>query len=265
MPIDPSQLRTRAAEIAVRLNANPAECAAAVHRVLDDYADRSHRYSPKLAERTAPIPTFKTPPPVVRAILTALRKPAQEAPAEALATAKYLWAKSSREERRIAVELLGLVALRLPTETLALIESWVPELESATTANEMTELALSPLLPADPPGHLYRARQWLKQPNKWARYFGVMVIAALAKVRGWDDVPSALDILRGLMTEPDPSVRQAVIAALNGLAPRNLNAMTRFLREHAQRSNHHTHTILRATLKALPAAEQAELVKMMRS
>lgn len=265
MPIDPSQLRLQAAEVAVRLAVNPVECAAAVHRVLDDYADRSHRYSPKLAERTAPIPTFKTPPPVVRAILTALRKPAQQAPAEALETAKHLWAKGSREERRIAVELLGLVALRLPTEALALIEGWVPELESATTADEVAELALSPLLPSDPPGHLYRARQWLKQPNKWARYFGVMVIAALAKVRQWDDVPSALDILRGLMTESDPSVRQAVITALNGLAPRDLNTMTRFLREHARRSNHHTHTILRATLKALPTAEQAELVKMMRA
>lgn len=265
MPIDPTALRARAAEIAVRLAVNPAECASAIHRLLDSYADRSHRYSPKLAERTAPMPTFKTPPPVVRAILTALRKPAQEAPAEAFATAKNLWAKGSREERRIAVELLGLIALRLPTETLALIESWVPELEGASTANEVAELALSPLLPADPPGHLYRARQWLKQPNKWTRYFGVMVIAALAKVRQWDDVPSALDILRGLMTESDPSVRQAVIAALNGLAPRDLNTMTRFLREHAHRSNHHTHTILRATLKALPAAEQTELVKMMRA
>ena len=45
-----------------------------------------------------------------------------------------------REERRIAAELLGQVALAAPAETLALLDTWAPQIESGDTADVLAEL-----------------------------------------------------------------------------------------------------------------------------
>ena len=68
-PIDLPTLRARAAAIAEKFSDPPA-LLAAVHSLLEDYADRSHRASPKLTD-SSPQNTLKTPMPVVRAVITA--------------------------------------------------------------------------------------------------------------------------------------------------------------------------------------------------
>lgn len=263
MPIDPLVLRTRAAEAAGRL-AEPAQCAALIRGLLADYANRVHRYSPRLAEG-ASAKEFKTPAPVLRAVVTALRGPAQARPEAALALARALWAGGSREERRLAAEVLGLAAPRAPAEVLAQLEAWLPELESGEAAEALAQFGLRPLLAADPYGYLDRARHWTADPRRGVRRLGVAVVTALAGERRWDDVPAALEILRNLMGERDAGVRGAVIAALHALTPRNPLAVAGFLREHAHRQDHNTHLILRAALRDLSPEARAELVRRMRS
>lgn len=263
MPIDPLQLRRRAAEIAPKLT-DPIECESAIHRLLDDYADRTRRVSPRLAD-SMPSNSLNVPPPVMRAVNAALRGPAQASPLNAHAVARLLWERGSREERRLAAEVLGFAATHIPSDALNLIELWLPEIESDVTADAVADFALRPLLLGDPSAFLQRASRWIAAHKKWVRRFGVTVVTALAKERRWEDVPAALDLLRPLMAESDPVVRQAVIHALNALIPRNPLVVSRFLREHAFRSNHHTHAILRATLEALPDEDRQELVRVMRS
>jgi hypothetical protein len=263
MPIDPAQLRARTVEIAARLD-HPSECEAAIHRLLDDYADRTRRVSPRLAD-SMPSNWLKVPAPVMQAVITALRRPAQASPMNAHGVARRLWGRGTREERRLAAEILGFAAPRIPADAINLIEMWLPEIESDETADAVARFALSPLLIGDPLGFLQRASRWIGQHKRWVRRFGVSVISALAHDRRWDDVPAALDLLRPLMAERDPTVRQAVINALNDLASRNPLMVSRFLREQAVRSNHHTHAIIRATLEALPEDDQRELVRVMRS
>lgn len=263
MPIDPVQLRARAKAIAALLG-EPAACELAIHRLLDDYADRTRRVSPRLAD-SMPANSLNVPPPVMRAVIAALRGPAQASPINTHAVARLLWQRRSREERRLAAELLGFAAPYLPDEAVNVIELWLPEIESDVTADAVAEFALHPLLLSDPYAFLQRAGRWMGQHKKWVRRFGVSVITALAKDRRWEDVPAALDLLKPLMVESDPVVRSAVIQALNALIPRNPLVVSRFLHEHALRSNHHTHAILRATLDALPEDDRRDLVRVMRS
>jgi 3-methyladenine DNA glycosylase AlkD len=262
MLIDPVVLRARATEVAARL-VNPAACAGAVRRLLEDYTDHTHRLSPHLAERRLGA-NVRTPAPVTRALLSALRRPALASPAYAHALAKALWADGTRQERLLAAEVLGLVAARLPEDALALVEAWTLELDSAETVDAIVKHALSPLLPGAYTQFLQRARGWSRQPQKWVRRLGVAVLGALAQDRNWDDVLSALDLLRPLMGESDPNVRAAVIAVLKELAGRNSLEAARFLLEFARRADHNTHMILRGTLRALPEAEQARLVQALR-
>lgn len=262
MPIDLPALRARAAAIAEQF-AEPPALAAAVHSLLEDYADRSHRPSQKITD-SAPPNVIKTPMPVVRAVITALRKPVKADPQAALAVVKGLWAAGSREERRIAAELLGLAAPLVPAEALALVEQWLPEIESGETAAALAEHGFAPLLLADPVTHLRNIQRWVEQPQKWERCFGLAALRALAKHKTWDDVPGALDAVSSVMADAEPEVRKAAAAALGELIPKSTAEVSRFLREQAGRVNHHTHWIVRAALSKLLPEDQAEIIKVMR-
>jgi hypothetical protein len=262
-PIDLPKVRLRAAALAEP----PAEIAAVlagVRSLLEDHSDFSHRLSQKLGASVPPN-TFKTPMPVVRQIITALRKPVQADPVAALDLIKGLWARGSREERRIAAELLGIAAPHVPSEALGLMEAWLREIESGETADALAEHGLGPLLRADPQTHMPHIRRWVEQPYKWTRRFGLAALDTAAKDKKWDDVPEALSILHVVMSEFEPEVRRAVVAVLNDLILKSPVEVNVFLKEEALRTNHNTHLIIRAVLPRLDAEVQAELVKTMRA
>ncbi len=83
-PIDLARLRARTAALAERF-ADPAATVTAVRQLLDEYADRSHRSSPRVASRSLGY-SFKVSLPVLRAIMAALRGPARANPPAAMAT-----------------------------------------------------------------------------------------------------------------------------------------------------------------------------------
>ncbi len=260
--IDLPVVRARAAEIAARFP-DVAAVLTAVHVMLRDYADLTHRPSRTVAAATHTAP--RPPAPVVRAIATALRRPAQDVPLAGLELVNRLWAAGSREERRLAAELLGALTRELPVEAYTLIEQWVPEIDCAETADSVAELAFAPLLLAEAARHMAGLRAWGTHPHKWARRFALVALAVLAKDRRWDDVPGALEVLRWMMTEADVEVRQTVATVLRDLIPRGPAEVGRLLREQALRPNNNTHWIIRTAMVKLPAAEQEVLVKMMRT
>jgi len=262
-PIDPAVLRSQTTALAARLG-EPRAAAAGVRALLDDYADRSHRPSPRLVGSEVEN-AYKTPGPVLRAVVSALRDPARADPTAALALADALWAGDSREERRLAAEILGLVAIGLPGEALEMVERWLPQLESGSTADALAELGLGPLVRLDPPTYLAHAQRWAALPDKWARRFALALLRPLAADRHWDNIPGALVVIRRVMADPDADVRRAAAEVLAALAPKSPPEMARFLREQAGRSNSHTHWIVRHAMTALDPAAQAEIVKRLRS
>ena len=162
-------------------------------------------------------------------------------------------------------EILGLVAIGLPGEALEMVERWLPQLESGSTADALAELGLGPLVRLDPPTYLAHAQRWAALPDKWARRFALALLRPLAADRHWDNIPGALVVIRRVMADPDADVRRAAAEVLAALAPKSPPEMARFLREQAGRSNSHTHWIVRHAMTALDPAAQAEIVKRLRS
>jgi hypothetical protein len=263
MPIDPVALRARVAKLAERVY-DPPGLAAAVRSLLDDYADRTHRVSPQLAA-TALVNAYRTPAPVVRAIIYTLRNLAQASPHAALDLVRALWAGGSREERRIAAELLGVAAPQIPAKAFTVIESWLPDIESGETAEALAEFGLGPLMRADPAAHLPRTRQWTQSSQKWLRRFGVAALSPLIRDRKWDGVPAALEALRNVMTESEPEVRSAAAHALEGLIRKSPVEVGRFLRDQSVVGNHNTRWIVRVATLRLTPEEQAMLDRVMRA
>ncbi len=262
-PIDLPRLRARTAALAERL-ADPAAAALAVRQLLDDYADRSLRSSPRVASRSLGY-SFRVSPPVLRAVVAALRGPALADPPAALAAADRIWQGGSREERRLAAELLGLVARQQPDRALALIADWALRIESAETADALAEYGLGPLMRSDPPRYLAEARRWVAFPHKWVRRFALAALMPLVKDKQWDNVPAALSVVRLAMADPDGDVRRAAVVVLEGLAPKSPAEVGQFLREQAARTNTHTGAIVRAAMLALDPEEQSAIVRALRS
>ncbi len=262
-PIDPAVLRTRTQALAAQV-ANPTAAAASVRALLSDYADRTHRASPRVA--TSQVDNaYKTSPPVLRAIVAALREPARANPTATLALTSALWAGASREERRLAAELLGAVATLAPAEALALVEQWAVQIESGETADALAELGLGPLARADPQAHLAYAQRWVGHANRWARRFAVALLWPLVKDKHWDNVPAALRVLGPVMSETDGEVRRAVADVLAQLAPKSPGEISRFLLEQARRSNINAHWIIRNAMSTLGPEAQAEIVRALRA
>ena len=261
--IDLPKVRARAAALAEQLSDMPA-LLANVHALLEDYADPARHLNRKPVEGAAPN-VFGTPMPVVRTVVTALRKPAQASPPAALEALKGLWAAGSREERRIAAELAGVLAQLIPAEVQALIDRWLLEVESAETADALAEYAFGPLMLADPITHLQSVYHWVTHPQKWVRRFGLSTLGPLTKDRKWDDVQRALEVIRNVMAEADPDVRKAVAVVVRDLIPKGPAEVNRFLHEQALRPNNNTHWIIRTAMVKLSAEEQAEIVSLMRA
>jgi 3-methyladenine DNA glycosylase AlkD len=262
-PIDPALLRARTLALAGQL-ANPPAAAAGVRSLLSDYADRTHRASPRVA--TSQVDNaYKTSPPVLRAIIAALREPAKANPAAALALAQALWAGGSREERQLAAELLGLAAGPAPAEALAQVEPWVVQIESGATADALAELGLGALARADPAAHLAYAQRWVAHPSKWARRFAVALLWPLVKDKHWDNVPGALSVLRPVMKESDGEVRRAVAEVLSHLAPKSQAELSRFLLDQAVLSNVNSQWIVRNAMSTLGPEDQAAIVRALRA
>jgi len=260
-PIDLARLRARTAAIAERF-AEPAAAANAVRQMLDDYSDRSHRASPRVASRSLGY-SFKVSPPVLRAIVMALRAPATASPAAALDIAGRLWQFGSREERRIAAELLGQVAVQQPADAHRLIDSWAPHIESGETADSLAEFGLGPLMRSDPATYLAEARRWVTFPHKWVRRFGLSALLPLVRDRQWDNIPGALAVVRLSMADADADVRRAAVTVLEGLAAKSPAEVGLFLREQAARTNSNTGAIVRAAMTVLDPEEQTAIFKVL--
>jgi hypothetical protein len=201
---------------------------------------------------------------VLRALVAALRAPAAANPQAALAAAQALWAAGSREERKLAAELLGQAAPRAPAEVLALAQGWLMHLDSGETADALAEQGLGSLIRADPATYLALARQWATFPLRLVRRFGLATVAALARDPLWDNVPAALYVVEQVMLDPDGEVRKNTAQLLQTLAAKSPAEVTHFLLRQAARPSGHTHWIVRHALPALPAEAQAEVLKVLR-
>jgi 3-methyladenine DNA glycosylase AlkD len=162
------------------------------------------------------------------------------------------------------VELLGVVTAARAEEIQALVDNWIPTLESGETADALADYGYAPVVLADPFEHLQRAKKWMLSPNKWARYFSLTSMRPLAKTKTWDDIPTALEILRYAMIDPDAMVRQAAAHLLTDLLVKSPMEIKLFLQEQSARTHPHAHAIVRTVIRALPVEEQTEIIKAMR-
>lgn len=263
-PIDPALLRAQSAALAAKFG-DPDALLGDLRHLLIDYADTSrHRRSTALpAERTTR-EEFGTPPPVLRAVVNALRKRVAAAPLASLVFIERLWRDGSREEQRLATEFLALAAPGAPDAALGVVETWLPGLDDPDAAEALATLGCARLMRADPRARLKDARRWLAVENEFVRLFGVMTLAALARDKTFHDPIALLDPLNGLMSESAPDMRKAVAAALREITANGQVEVARFLREFAQVADPATRWIVRHGMSRLTPELQSDIESLIK-
>ncbi|HRE28645.1 MAG TPA: DNA alkylation repair protein [Anaerolineales bacterium] len=263
MPIDVPALRARAKAVAARLD-DPRACAAEIRKLFRDLADHSRRLNQRpvggrLDEQ------LRTPAPVIHEMGVALRVPVQRNPAAAAELANALWAAGSREERRLASDILGILASGSPDEVLQQLEALLPRCDGAEIVDALVLGAFKPLLLREPGQALVVARRWTLQRNKWLRRAAALSVYTLAQDARWDDLPGMFEILRKLATDSDPTVRPAVVDALRAMTAARPLDVRPFLHEQAVRNDHNSRFLVRTVMKLLPTDWQSDLVRDLRS
>ena len=261
-PVNMQEVRARATELAHQF-ADVVAVQRGCRALIGDYATAERRFNPRPQGESEA--DFMTPAPVLRTIIQAWRQPALANPTLALQLAQELWNADTRQERRLAAELLGLVGPQAGEATLALITSWLPQITSAATADALAEYGLGPLMLSNPPLYLEQVQKWILAPHKWTRRFAVASLLPLAHDRRWDDLPHALEVIRLVMADPELEVRQKVVAILQALIPKSPVEIKRFLCNYAVRANYNTRWIVRAAMSRLPAADQKEIIHLLRA
>ncbi|MEK7788007.1 MAG: DNA alkylation repair protein [Chloroflexota bacterium] len=260
--LDIAQIRAEAAELG-RLYGDPETFVAAVRDFFQTHSAPSYRQSP-IVSIHAPLKSYDTPLPVLRALVNAARKVATVNDSHTLLVAGRLWADPIREQRRLAVELLGLIVAVRPSETYELMTRWLSTLDDLELIGLLATQVGGPWLMGDLYGRLEQVRQWVNSPHKHQRQFGVMTLAPLAKQRNFGDATAVLEVMTGLMRESDVEVRKSVAHVIRELSVNGPGEAARFLSAWADTLDKNTNWIVRHALEKLDTDTRAQITTILR-
>ena len=163
--IDVAQVRSEAAEI-VPLYADPEAFAAATREFFETHSAPVLRQS-SIVSISAPLKAYGTPLPIMRLMLGAIRKPASADLQRTILAVKHLWADPIREQRYLAVELLGVVTAAAPDQAAALMRLWLINLDDLELIDLLADRVAAPWLLGNLRERLADARQWVNSPHKY--------------------------------------------------------------------------------------------------
>jgi hypothetical protein len=260
--IDINRVRAEAAAIA-QLYGDPDNFLASVREFFQSHSAPIYRQS-SVVIVNAPLKTYGTPAPVLRTLVNALRKYAVRYSEHTLMMAERLWAEPVREQRTLAVELLGLTVAARPEETAATMGRWLTALDDLELIDLLATQVGGPWLMGDLWGRLEQVRRWVNSPHKHQRRFGVMALSPLAKARNFGDVSSVLEVMTGVMRESDLEVRKSVAHVLRDLSIHGPGEVARFLSGWADTVDKNTNWIVRHSLEKLDEDSRVHITNIAR-
>ena len=260
--IDIAQIRGEAQEMA-RLFGDPEAFASATREFFQVHSLPIYKQSPVVSAH-APIKTFGAPAPILRTLLGALRKYATANPAHTQMLVERLWLNPIREQRQLAIELLGLTVSALPAQAEAIMLDWLNQLDDLELIDLLGAQVAGPWLLGDVYPRLEKVRRWVNSPHKYQRQFGVMALAALAKNRAFQDVSAVLGVMTGVMRERDLEVRKSVAHTLKDLSVNGPGDVARFLGNWADTIDKNTNWIVRHAMEKLDTDARTAITSALR-
>src|SRR5512134_1065862 len=193
--IDLARLKKQTAQLADLFDQPPAFLRE--HReILDFYVNRSLR-----SQGVAPssvLPTYRTPPVVLRQIETELSSIAEAKPIRALELADALWDEGWLETRLLAAYLLG----RIPPQEerlLARLTAWTQAVRDPSVRAALLTTSLTRLRRETPALFLVLVKEWLHPARKKMWSNGVQALVPLVSSREFDNLPPIFEVVEPII------------------------------------------------------------------
>ena len=255
--INLAQLNTEAARLAELFN-KPDAFIRELRDILEGYVNRTLRTRDSVAPSST-LPTYRTPPAILRKIESTLRPLAERNADQALELADKLWDAGSLETRLLAAYLLGLIP---PQEgrLLTRLTVWTQRVRDPNVRQSLLTHSLDRLRKEDPDEFISLIAEWLYPHRQQFWSNGLQALLPLINAADFDNLPPVFDVFEPVLEEA-PTMLQADIAkVISALYKASPTETTYFIKQTIHKNeSRRTATMLRRLLPDLPNALQQNL------
>ncbi len=261
--IDLARLKLQAARLAENFS-NPPAFLRQLHEMLELYTNRTMRAS-QVAKKLN-LPTYHTPPPVLRQIERELAPLAERLPLKGGVLVNELWKDGTFEARLLAARLTGMLPPAEAMPILGRLSNWLTHSTDEEVRRALLTDAFARVRRENPEAFFLLLEEWLKSPRSAWQIWGMQALLPLLESPEFENLPAVFRILRPAVLAAGPATQldlQACLVALARLSPTETSFYLRemlagdpppmFLRT------------LRRMLPALPDELQAPLRNLLRA
>lgn len=197
----------------------PADFLREHREILDYYVNRTLR-SQSVAPSSV-LPTYRTPPVVLRQIETELGPVAAKKPIQALELADALWDEGWLETRLLAAFLLG----RIPPQEerlLARLTAWTQAVRDPEVRAALLTTSLTRLRNETPDLFIILVKEWLHPARQRMWSNGIQALVPLINSPDFDNLPPILDVVEPILKVSPAALQfdlQELIVALYKASP----------------------------------------------
>jgi hypothetical protein len=259
--IDLTRLKKQTAHVADIFD-QPAEFLREVREILEFYVNRSLR-----SQGVAPssvLPTYRTPPAVLRQIEKELGPVAEKQPLQALELADALWDEGWLETKLLAAFLLG----RIPPQEerlLARLTAWTQTVRDSSVRAALLTTSLTRLRQETPDLFLVLVKEWLHPARQRMWSNGIQALVPLISSPDFDNLPPIFEIVEPILKASPATLQfdlQELIIALFEASP---DETTYFLQQVLKETKSPLPSVaLRRMSPELPQELQSSLREMLR-
>jgi len=216
--IDIARLKKQTAHLADIFD-QPEEFLREHREILDYYVNHTLR-----SQGVAPssvLPTYRTPPVVLRQIETALGRVAEDQAIQALELADALWDEGWLETRLLAAFLLG----RIPPQEerlLARLTAWTQQVRDPDVRSALLTTSLTRLRNETPDLFLILVKEWFHPARQRMWSNGIQAIVPLVNNPEYDNLPPIFDLVEPLVRSSPAALQfdmQELLTALYNASP----------------------------------------------
>jgi len=216
--IDLARLKKQTAHLADIFD-QPSEFLREHREILDYYVNRTLR-----SQRVAPssvLPTYRTPPVVLRQIETELGPVAEKKPIQALELADALWDEGWLETRMLAAFLLG----RIPPQEerlLARLTAWTQSVRDMSVRGALLTTSLTRLRNETPDLFLILVKEWMHPARQRMWSNGIQALVPQISDPEFDNLPPIFETIEPIVKASPASLQydiQELITALYKASP----------------------------------------------
>ena len=256
--IQPVRLKTQSARLAEKFS-DPRAFSRHFTLLLDEYADHTHR--PGQAGEPSPLlPSFNTPPPVLRQVWRAILPLIPSYPQAALTLCDALWSYPGLEHRLLAADILGQLPVEHQAEVIERVQLWTSADIEDRLVEALLERSLVGMRSKSSQVVADLAEYWLSGVDAQQKQLGLRLLNFMASDSSYGDLPIIFRLLTPFLRSAPPLLRPDIISLLNRLIIRSAPEVAfLFLQSLAATDNPDTPWLLRQVIARFPPELQAGL------